>query len=245
MCVSAEASFTLSAILAPVGIFCVKTASQRDRSLFAVSVVPLIFSVQQACEGLVWVGLEREDAALTRWAAVAYLFFALSFWLFWIPFSAVFLESRGKTKSLLGLIALVGLTGGLGFYLPILLNPALLVIAVDSHSLRYDFTRSRGVEAISPLAWHLAYLAVIAGPLFVVAQKRRGLVAFAVALVISAAISHVYFWYAFASVWCFFAAVTSLILAYAFHQTPASIASLERRLDEPMPLALIAEGGEK
>ena len=99
-------------MLVPVGVYCMKNAVQRDRSTLPVAAIPLVFGVQQACEGLVWVGIHRADAALMRLAATGFLFFALAFWLFWIPFCAVFLDPRRAVKRLLAVMALLGLIGG-------------------------------------------------------------------------------------------------------------------------------------
>jgi hypothetical protein len=41
-----------------------------------------------------------------------------------------------------------------------------------------------------------------------------------VAIVLSASVSHVFFWYASASVWCFFAALLSIYLCFSFHGIP-------------------------
>jgi hypothetical protein len=50
--------------------------------------------------------------------------------------------------------------------------------------------------------------------------KNSLLIWFNTGLVVSAVISHVYFIYAFASIWCFFAALLSLYLGYLFHNLP-------------------------
>jgi hypothetical protein len=220
LCVSVETSFGLAGVLVPAGAYCLKTAWQRDRSALPLAAVPLFFGIQQCSEGLVWIAIGRENSEWTKPAALVYLFLALTFWLFWIPFSAAFLESKRKIKLLLGLGAVLGLTGGLAFYLPILLHPEVLVVSVEHHSIRYDFTRSAALKVISELEWHVAYLVVVSLPLLLVARQRRGLIVLGTVLVASAAISHFYFWYAYTSVWCFFSAVLSLVFAYVFHKFP-------------------------
>lgn len=240
LCVSAETSFGLAGLLAPVGVYCLNVASQRDRSALPLAAVPLLFGVQQACEGLVWVGIGREHVELTQAAALAYLFFALMFWLFWIPFSAVFLEPRRRIKFLLGFGAGLGLAGGLAFYLPILMNPEVLVVSMVQHSIRYDIAQSPAVATVPQFIWQLAYLSVVSLPLFLIAQKRKGMLAFSTALVVSAAISHAYFWYAFASVWCLFAAILSLVLGYMFHHLalPTRV-KFEPSLVDPIPKSAV------
>ena len=53
---------------------------------------------------------------------------------------------------------------------------------------------------------------------FALLRRPRSPAVLRVALVVSAAISHAYYWYSFASVWCHFAAALSLMLAYVFYQ---------------------------
>jgi hypothetical protein len=139
VCVSAEASFGLTGVLVPVGIYCVKNAGQRDRLSLPISAIPLVFGVQQFCEGLVWVGIGRGDTDLARFAAMGFLFFALAFWLFWIPFSAVFLEQKRKIRFVLGLGAVVGLTAGAVLIIPVIANPHALQLSVVHHSIQYNY----------------------------------------------------------------------------------------------------------
>jgi hypothetical protein len=236
LCVSAETSFGLAGTLVPVGVYCLKTAAQRDRSALPLAAVPLFFGIQQACEGLVWIAIGRENSEWLRPAALTYLFFALTFWLFWIPLSAAVLESRKRIKVLLGFGAVFGLTGGLAFYLPILLNPDVLLVSVGHHSLRYDYPESAALRVISLSEWHIAYVLVVALPLLVVGRQRRGLIVLATVLVITAGISHAYFPYAYTSVWCFISAFLSLMFAYAFHKFPfAPSSTLGAPTAEPVP----------
>lgn len=211
----------------PVGIYCVKTAVQRDRSALSIAVIPVLFGVQQFCEGLVWVGIGRGHTAMTHIAALGYLFFALAFWLFWIPFSAVFFERRRKVRLILGLDACVGLLGGLVLVVPVFLNPGALEITVIHHSIRYDYPAPPARLIAPQVMWQFFYVAVISLPLIVSQYKQ--LIGYSTALVVSAVISHVYFYYAFASIWCFFAAFLSLYLGYLFHNWPAISASDQPR----------------
>jgi hypothetical protein len=203
----------------PVGIYCLKNAGQRDRSSLPIAAVPLLFGVQQLCEGLVWFGIGQGNSNLTRIAATGFLFFALAFWLFWIPFSAMFLEQRKQFKYVLGLGALLGLTGGAVLFLPVVLNPDALRVSEVHHSIFYDYAAPPALFIAPQFMWHLFYVAIIALPLIFLKNKR--LIWYSTALVVSAVLSHVYFWYAFASIWCFFAAIISLYLGYLFHNWPA------------------------
>jgi heme A synthase len=79
------------------GAYCVRVARAVDRKLMALAVIPLLFGIQQLCEGWVWVGLAISSHALTIAGATAFLFFALLVWPVWIPLSTLFTErSRNK-----------------------------------------------------------------------------------------------------------------------------------------------------
>ena len=218
MCTSAESSFALTSVLVPVGIYCLKIAGQRDHSSRPIAAIPLLFAIQQFSEGLVWVGIGRRNVELTQSAAMVYLFFALAFWLFWIPFSAVFLEHRKKIKLLLGIGAILGLLGGMILFLPVVIHPASLQVSVVRHSIYYDYADPPALIIAPQVVWHLLYVALISLPL--VLLKEKLLIGFCTALVVSAVISHVFYWYAFTSIWCFFAALISLYLGYTFHRWP-------------------------
>ncbi len=101
MCFSAAANFTVGAALLPAGGYCVRQALANLRSYLGFAVIPLIFGVQQLCEAFVWVGVGRRDDGLTRTASVAFLFFALAWWPFWIPLCSWFVETQLGGKRVL------------------------------------------------------------------------------------------------------------------------------------------------
>jgi hypothetical protein len=180
--------------------------------------VPLMFGVQQFCEGLVWVGVGRRDAGLTQSAALAFLFFALAFWLFWIPFSAIFLERRRKIQLVLGFCTLVGFIAGAVQLIPVVADPDSIRVTVVHHSIRYDFADPPSMRVVPHTVWHVFYLAIIAMPL--VLLKNKTLILYSTGLVVSAVISHLFFWHAFPSMWCFCAAALSIYLAFLFRALP-------------------------
>lgn len=216
MCVSAEASFTLSSILGPIGLYCIANSIRKARTLTALAMIPLIFGVQQFVEGLVWLAIKHGDTSGARSAAVAYLFFALCFWLIWIPFSVWLTESDRSTRRLLMCLLMIGLIGGSGLFLPIALDSTMLKVSATRGVLAYEFPIPGLIAKVQPMI-HLGYLAIIALPLMIASRKRKELLVFSVLLVASAIVSHLHYWYAFTSIWCFFAAAISLTLAVLFH----------------------------
>jgi Family of unknown function (DUF6629) len=217
MCFSPEASFAVAAVLMPAGLYCLHSASTKDRRFLALSLIPLLFSIQQFAEGLVWVALESDNMPLARGAALLFLFFALFIWPFWVPFSVAFIEPRTGTKQFFSAVAMLALVSGWALYAPLLLNfGKWLTIRVVHHSIQYDFRVLAAFEAVGGAFWQLLYLGSICCPLFVSFTGPFRL--FAISLAISAVISHFMYRYAFESVWCFFAAALSMQLCLAFHE---------------------------
>jgi hypothetical protein len=85
----------------------------------------------------------------------------------WIPFSAMCLEERKTVKRVLAVVAFVGLAGGATAYLPVVARPDVLVTSVMNHSIQYNIVRSPAFDTVRQALWHLAYLAVVAFPLFI------------------------------------------------------------------------------
>src|SRR5690242_6586365 len=108
MCFSAPASFVASAALLPAGVYCIRAAFRKNRAYLSLAAVPIFFSVQQFCEGLVWLGLGQDNESLVRTASIAYCYFAIAFWPFWIPFSFIFVTTRRRTRWLLIAVTLLG-----------------------------------------------------------------------------------------------------------------------------------------
>ena len=221
MCFSAEASFTSAAALLPVGGYCVARALRNDWRFLPLALTPVAFSVQQAAEGCVWLGLGRGDAALVARASAAFLFFALVFWPFWIPFSLLFAEGRRPTRWFLGATTALSLVW-LWLYAPVALDPGRwLSTEVVRHSISYRLDDLPAFRLAPRIAWRVAYLVFIIAPL-AAARPGGGLLRFLAGGAVAALFLVCWFvyWYAFTSVWCFFAALLSLLLGYAFFRLP-------------------------
>jgi hypothetical protein len=216
MCISAEVSFGAAAALIPAGGYCVWAAARKAPRYAILGATPALFALQQAAEGAVWVGLARGDPDLVARAAQAFLAIALGLWPTWFTIAALAIETRPRLLRLLGLWA--ALAAG-WFWLwcwPVLLAPPLPgEVYVVRHSIRYEYVDRAG---FGPRA---AYVLASAVPLLVVADRRRFVVP--VALGALSALAAIWiFDHAFASVWCFFAAVNSAYLVWIFARLPGS-----------------------
>jgi hypothetical protein len=213
MCFSPEASFAVAGALVPIGGYCVRAAWRKDRRLLPLSFTPLLFVGQQAAEGVVWLALDRGDAAAVRSGSLAFLFFALALWPFWFPLLAAAGEARpARRRWLAGLAALASGWFWLLFY-PLLTDPAALHTSVAHHSVRYELALPVD-EYLPRNAVRVVYLLSMVVPML--AGPRVFGVAPGLVLAASAGVAAGVYAHAFASVWCFFAAVLSGWLAWFF-----------------------------
>ncbi len=214
MCVSAEVSFSLAGTLAAGGSYCVYKAMRTDRAYVPLAMIPIVFGVQQFCEGWVWTGIERGDPGLTKVAALSFLFFALFFWPVWIPYTMLLVERSRRTRFFLRAMTALGVGIGLALMIPLVTGPGWLALEVSRHSIHYNIGESPVFTFFPGVLWQALYLIVVSTPLFV--SSIHKMVHAGVAVIVSAAATRVFFDYAFASVWCFFAAALSLYLCVFF-----------------------------
>ena len=207
MCFSASASLTASAFLIPTGLYCVRTALDRDRAYCAIACLPLFFGIQQACEGFVWLGLDTENPMQILKFAFGFLFFSHFVWLVWIPLSALALEEHPLKKKILSALTAIGILYGSCLYVPLVLNPDWLQVRVINHSIDYQLQLVFDNMMPNQLSVWL-YVLLILTPLFLSSLRSLNILGMAIAA--SETLTHFAFNYAFISVWCFFAALLSV-----------------------------------
>lgn len=197
MCFSANASFTASALLLLCSIFSLKQAQKKHRMLAAI---PLLFAIQQFCEGLVWLGLSRNDYPII--AIYSYLLFVDIVWPLWIPFSIRYAATKKSEKKAMqlpiiagSLIAIISLIG--------FLNTSITA-SIEGHHIYYAISIPEWLQI--PLS--LCYIIATLVPFFIV--KMRYLAFMGTVLALSYITSLIFFYHYHLSVWCFFAAVISI-----------------------------------
>jgi hypothetical protein len=228
MCFSAEASFGVGAVLFPAGGYCAACAVARAPRLLPLALVPIAFGIQQCCEGMVWIGLQHGEPALVQKWSVLFLFFAVVFWPLWIALSLLIAETRRRQRMLL--MFLTALSGvWIWLYYPVASDPQQwLSTDVAHHSIRYSVGELPGFQLLPRVVWRFGYVLAICVPLILgrVGSGGRGNLTAAALVGALFVASYVLFWYAFLSVWCFFAAVVSGLLCIAFHRLPARASNL-------------------
>lgn len=225
MCFSATASFTVGSVLIPTGLWCVQKAWKGDRHYLPLAICPLAFGMQQSLEGLVWVGMGSQNPTLTAQAAIGFVFFSHGFWLCWIPLTASALETRPWVKQIWQGMVWAGVLYGAYMLIPLWLNPNWLTIRVQERSLDYALQNVFN----NPLLGYwgrVIYIVTILTPLLL---TRNAVVQGLGWLILgSLLVTSRFFEQGFISVWCFFAAISSIYVVYQFLQGVAASSNNSR-----------------
>jgi hypothetical protein len=214
MCFSAEVSFTAAAILIPVGAITVHGAYRSNGKYLAIAALPLFFGLQQLFEGLVWTGSELSSDSMVQRYSMAYMFFSWLAWPVWVPFSTYFLEPCRRRYVYL-IFAIVGGMLGAVQYFPYFAHEGWLVTKFLPNAISYQGTVLFDYIMQRELT-NAIYLFVIVAPLLTSSNRRAQLFGVLVSMV--AAITYLFFQYAYISMFCFGGAMMSLYIAYmVFH----------------------------
>jgi hypothetical protein len=214
MCFSAAASFSAAAVCAGIGVMTVRRASKADLML---AFIPIIFSLHQALEGLVWLTLAEGPG---RCAGYSYATIAFCFWPLYVPIAAWRSETDSRLRMFMLCFLLLGtvLVAAAAWVLF-----AGLTIDFATNQIRYLPTKRY------PPVFDYLYAACVTGPLLL--HRSIYLRIFGCLILLFFGVSILVFNPARYSVWCFFAAVCSIVL-YLF---VASRNGLGRRRSAPMP----------
>jgi hypothetical protein len=205
MCYSPVASFTSSAIIGVIGLATLREVRAPRFALFAAT--PLLFSLHQFTEGLVWLGLQGRIGPIGRdHAAFLFTMYAQGLLPFLMPLAVALMEPAGwRRKVIFGLTAIGGVAALWDAYGLIFLPSRVFV---DHNAIAY-----RNVMTGS-LAISLLYIAATCGALLL--SSYRMVRWYGVVNVVALSIVEVVRAEEFASVWCFYAALMSLILYWQF-----------------------------
>ncbi len=211
MCFSAQASFVTSAILLLVGARSISQIKSSKQVMFAST--PLLFSVQQLCEGILWLTLSGNTLPfLSVIMTYSFLFFALIIWPIWIPSALFMIEKNEFSRKILSILTIVGSL--ISFYfLYSLITQGSSAQIIGNH-IYYNFYISflnikRGTMA-------LLYCIPVVGSFFIASMLL--LKFFGIALLVSILITITFWKFYFTSVWCFFAAILSILTIIALKQ---------------------------
>lgn len=213
MCFSAEASFGASGVILAAGV--VSIAKARKRSQVPFAAIPLIFSVQQAIEGLLWVALSNSEYAQWRSPATYFfLFFAQIIWPLWVPFSLLLLESHTQRKRILrGFLCVGALISAYFAY-------RLVFWGAQAHIVSHHITYENDFPFYWVILSGVFYVAATLLPPFV--SQTRKMAVFGSSLTASFIVTILFYYQFLTSVWCFFAALMSVVIIFVVRELPAA-----------------------
>ncbi len=200
MCFSATASFVAGTTLSAVGVVTLTKVKHRSELPFAM--IPLLFGLQQLVEGVLWLTFSHDAPALKQTMTYLFALFAYAIWPVYVPFAFRVLETTPWRRTAMLWLQFGG-------------------IAVASYLLYYLVT---GPVAAEVIGQHIVYLTphFYLGPvvvLYFVSTCFTGFLSshtfgrlFGMAAMVSFIATYLLYTRALVSVWCFFAAILSLIV---------------------------------
>ncbi len=209
MCFSAAASFSAGAVLLGLGALTLKLVREPRELAFAA--IPLLFAVQQLTEGVIWLTFSHEAPLLNTVMTYFYTFFSHVLWPVYVPFTVLLVEPPGRRRQTLLVFAAAGMAVG-AYLLYILVEFPVVSRPTGQH-----------VEYVSPhfFAAVSMTLYLLATTVSLVLSSHRTVKVFGLLALL--AFGAAYYFYAiwFISVWCFFAALLS-VMVY-LHFLPRSV----------------------
>lgn len=208
MCFSATASFIAAFVLLIIGIAAIKINKHPRFRLF--SYIPLLFSIQQFSEGILWLTLEN-DSYHSIQSLVTYLFiiFALVIWPVFISLALLPIEKHKGRRNILKLFLILGTLCSL-YFLYIIFTNDISASIIGNHII-YNLPIFN-----NNLARQLIYFIIIVGPFF--ATHIRSIMTFGTLVSVSGIVAY-FIWSAYlTSVWCFFGALVSTFVLYMLHK---------------------------
>lgn len=209
MCFSAAASFAVGAGLIGPGIYSVSQVRSPGMLLFASS--PIVFSFHQVAEGFLWLSLTNPEYA--DWyqpALYGYSFISQPIWPIWAPITMWLMETDQRRKKILSYFLALGIAVSLYMFY-CLVTYKISAVPEDGHIRYYrDFpylnvTRPLNfiTVAVTPFLSTLRYTKLVAA-----------------AMMGSLIITYLFFTNYLISVWCFFAAILSLLIILVVKKNP-------------------------
>ena len=201
MCFSATASLTVGAALLAPGYYAIKQTESPGMLPFAST--PLLFSFHQMAEGCLWLSLTNPD--FSSWynpALYGYSIVSTPVWPVWVPFIMWMMEPDQPRKKVLSYFLLVGVMVSL------YMLHGLIVYGtsadIDTGHIHYtrDFPYLPFVRPFN--------LACMTIPTFLSTLRHTKLLA--VAMAGSMIVAYIFYTEHVISVWCFFAAILSLLI---------------------------------
>jgi hypothetical protein len=211
MCFSATASFLAAAVTGAAGVAALARVGHARE--IPLALIPLAFATQQLVEGALWLTLPVAPAGgLSSSLTQAFLVYSLAFWPVFAPFTAWSMETVPLRRVATGLCLALGIALAAYFATTVLAAPH--TSCISGGHIVYQV----GIK--EHLLVGLLYLAATGGALAISSHRAVSLLG---TIVIAGSVTaYLFYWSVFISVWCFFAAVCSVVILLHFERARAA-----------------------
>jgi len=210
MCFSAEASFAGGIIISAIGVATVTKVHKSSQLVFAS--IPLFFGVQQIMEGTLWLTIPlAEYADLQKISTYIFLIMADFLWPTMIPLSVLLMEEKPRRRKILKI--LLGMGVALSLYYAYCIISFTVTPQIMGYHILYNTTFPRSLS----MPAFIVYLVVTITPLFISSIKRTHLMG--ILMFLSCLVTAIFFTQFLTSVWCFFAALLSVVIFWILHDS--------------------------
>ncbi len=198
MCFSMTADLVVGTALLPVAAATLREVRHWCELPFAL--LPSIFAVHQFIEVAIWPN-RFVSAGMADFAVHAYLFIALPLLPLLVPAAILMIEPRGA-RLRVAPFAVLGTV--VSAYLAVVVLAKPVGVTRCPHALEYQ-TASR-----ESYVWAVLYILAVIGPALM--SGYRSIVAFGLANLVGLIVVAVLYFEAFASMWCIYAAMLSVLV---------------------------------
>jgi hypothetical protein len=210
MCFSATASFTAAAVVGSIGAVTLwKAGKLCNRAVLPIAAFPALFALQQTVEGLLWLDLARPAASACRpFLTHAFTAYAEVFWPVFAPLAAWLIEPVRWRRHLIGVCVIVGVALSAYLLWKMLGNPYTASAATGHIVYSNGVTYPKGIEIPYVLATTISLLL----------SSHRMIQLLAIVILGGFAVAYWSYHQSYISVWCFFAAISSIIVYLFVHR---------------------------
>jgi hypothetical protein len=221
VCFSPDADAVVGGIVVVIGVDALRQVREPKQVLFAA--LPLLFGLHQLDEALVWWGLQgRISESVERVGVWIYVLFALAALPMLVPLAVYSIERSAARRKVIAAFSALGI--GVGVALGVSLFRGSVNAAIGGHYIAYDVSALHQGRDLTAL-----YVLAACGALVLCSHRdiaALGLLNFvAVPVLMWLTVS------GFISLWCFWAAIVSVVIDFHLRRSAKSRAERGRRTD--------------
>ena len=178
----------------------------------------MLFAFQQLSEGVIWLTFQVEAPLLNTVMTHVYSFFSHVLWPVYLPVAVLMVEPPGRRRR--SLIAFVAAGAAVGAYLLYVLVAFPVVSRPTGQHVEYDSPHFFAAAVMT-----LYLISTTVSPLL---STLRGVKVFGLLALLSFGAAHYFYATWFISVWCFFAALLSVVIYLHFTLQKAERSELQQ-----------------